>query len=236
MKKPTMQFSTQSRHYATIVLVGLFYYLLLVLFLPGPAALFIRPLFAGTMAVATVSIARKHLAALRRRADDVSGPWAWNVLVNDVAVGSLSDAQIAALTLAGYTDRRLISAQIVNVVRALFSAFNALLLATPHVVFWLVAAWFVYNTTDFMHIVALAQKATPQEIAAALHTVGWAYFTFSIVAFGAASALSGSFYGLHNVFRSALCQTVRKELRVSADGRITLLRVETILASASAAT
>nr|WP_312130836.1 hypothetical protein [Stenotrophomonas pavanii] len=92
---------------------------------------------AGIAAFIAVYFIAKHDVHLRGRVE-ANAPFAWDVWMNGVKIGFITDAQYAAMQREAFGDIRLVVAQALNVGRVALNIAGNIAIAVPVVVFWII--------------------------------------------------------------------------------------------------
>lgn len=184
-------------------------------------ALLMAPL--GGYGVATVR--HKQIAALQERANK-SNSVEWNVKINGVKVGTVSDADYAAIRLQVLGDVYLYIAQLFNARRVLMRIAESMILSVPVLIFWAILGLGLFAPDQCASVLVDLRAATPAKIALFAGFVLDGMLVVGMLAF--ASALNTTFFGAKfgfvNCFKEAAAEKLRRKLGVAVDGDIVLVR------------
>jgi len=181
------------------------------------------PLAAGTLTGILLWAYRRKVEALRRRMAREDGP-SWDVAVNDVPVGTLSDAEYAWACLAPLQDWRVFCLQAVNVGRTVLRLVNSSLLAIPHLAFWGVVGWVIYAPTELFETIAVVGQARPDEMATLVGGLLRMLPVLMMGGFLVSGLICNAWFGLRNVFADRTAWNIRQCVGASSDGKITISR------------
>ena len=147
----------------------------------------------------------------------------WDVVVNDVRVGVLSDAHYAGLEKAVLDDWRLYLAQAVNFVKVGVRAAEMLIFAVPVTLFWLGLGMAIFDPKEAASVVQSLRAASPADIVAAIAHWAPAGLVGAVVLMSMYALLASPRLGYENKFRTKLGEAVRRRLHVAAEGRTMLI-------------
>ncbi|HFX1228566.1 TPA: hypothetical protein ACV5IO_005628 [Pseudomonas aeruginosa] len=182
---------------------------------------------AGAAALAFVfgyGLERKRKGFLARIAED--RPTAYTVILNDVQVGTLRDAEYARMQLAVMDDIRVFGAQVLNAGRVILNMAGKLLVAVPFVVFWLFAGAALFSPESFTDSVASLKNADPQALLGAIRTMLHVALMVSTLTAGVMLVMGQSF-GFKNLYAAAIHSRLRRHCNMPAEGDIVLVGVAT---------
>lgn len=185
------------------------------LYLAGPAALAL--LFAADRVHA------KYMDALAARIE-ANDSFAWDVEVNQVKVGSISDADYAVIRHVVFSDVRVYVAQVVNLLRMALNLFDYCYRAIPLGIFWVGVALAIFSPETISSVLAALQHATPGDMRNAVGTAGFMLAIMMMVSVTFHWVVGMSRFGFINRFDEAVGTAVRKHCGVAAEGSIVLFR------------
>jgi hypothetical protein len=178
----------------------------------------------GAMLGYAVAVSRhKYMAALQQRVRAGDGP-EWDVELNGVKVGTVSDATYAAIRLQVFDDVRLYVAQLLNCGRVLMRVFDSMLLSVPLLAFWGLLAVAMFSPESCAEALNQLRAATPASIAKFASFVFSFMMALGLLAAGVNAALMGARYGFVNRFSEATANALRRRLGVAAEGELVLVR------------
>lgn len=185
---------------------------------------FLESWFAGgALALAVVYLVdRQHSRysrALENRIQATDGP-TWDVEVNQVKVGTITDALYAEIRFQEFHDVRNYSAQVTNLFGVVFRFLNACLVAIPVGVLWFAVALAVFSPES---ITAL-QAASAAEIGQAISNGARMLPIVMLFSLNVNWLLGLSNFGFVNRFEEAVSISVRKRCGVAAKGSTVLFR------------
>lgn len=204
--------------------------LLLVLFPPDSGWssrlvwVLIYTFFIGGVSFVLLASNLQSLVA-RIRTVDGGGP-EWDVMINGVTSGPLSDAAYASIRRDVLLDYRVYLAQLWNYVQVSLRVVDGFLVVIPAFLFWAVMACVVFSPGDFTRIVLLFQKMTPGMVAAnALHV--YHMFALLFIVYLGVMLVVGRVFGFVNRFDEAVNNGVRRAVACTATGDVFLVRFDT---------
>jgi hypothetical protein len=179
--------------------------------------------FAGLAVVGGNALRSRYLDALDRRMAAVDGP-VWDIELNQVKVGTISDAEYAAIRRKCFTDPRLYVAQVMNALRVSLNAFDYCYRAIPLGLFWVIAALAAFSPDTIATVLAELHKASPDVIQGAVANAARVLVVvmFTVVAMHWMLGLSR--FGFIDRFDEAAGTALRKHCKAAAEGSIVLVR------------
>ncbi|WP_319718868.1 hypothetical protein [Pseudomonas aeruginosa] len=186
----------------------------------------------GTVALIFAALAFLVIYRLRRKREEFQAriaedrPTTYTVILNDVQVGTLRDAEYARMQLAAMDDLRVFVAQVLNVARVVLNMAGKLLVAVPFIVFWLFAGAALFSPESFTDSVASLKNADPQALLGAVRTMLSLAFTVSTLTAGL-MLLMGQSFGFKNLYAAAIHSRLRRHCNMPAEGEIVLVGVAT---------
>lgn len=188
----------------------------------------LRGLASGTLsglAGAICASARlRYLNYLQRRAGEQdSGKW--DVRVNSVTVGSISDAEYAAIRRKVYGDNLIWMGQLVWMVKRAFGLCSHVLQTLPIALVWGAIAGAIFVPDQIISCFSTLAHATPAELSTAMIntvTFGLGMILVSVLVM---MALRGTLTRGGGAFDKAVAYELRRRLGVAAEGNIDLCRV-----------
>jgi len=173
-------------------------------------------------ALAAASGRQGQHAALQARIDRPAAR-VWEVLVNDVRVGQLSDDTYARYEKAVHEDWRVYRAQLANLAKVVARAAEMLLFAVPISLVWIGLAIVLIDPVAAASVVEALRAAPAAELIGAVErSLSFVTFIFVIVMILFA-ALASPRLGYVNQFTRELNFVVRRHVRVAAEGRMILV-------------
>ncbi|QPN17990.1 hypothetical protein I5U70_32775 (plasmid) [Pseudomonas aeruginosa] len=190
----------------------------------------------GTVALIFAALAFLVIYRLRRKREEFQAriaedrPTTYTVILNDVQVGTLRDAEYARMQLAAMDDLRVFVAQVLNVARVVLNMAGKLLVAVPFIVFWLFAGAALFSPESFTDSVASLKNADPQALLGAVRTMLSLAFTVSFTVSTLTAGLMllmGQSFGFKNLYAAAIHSRLRRHCNMPAEGEIVLVGVAT---------
>lgn len=203
-----------------------FFYLIVALVSGAMSALCeINPIIGGAMGAALVmgiNYARlRYLEALDNRISKNQDVM-WDVLVNDVKVGSISDSEYASIRQNRLTDRRTYAPKAINVAQSFGNAILFVHTIVPAAFFWVGVVALLFSPEYMTNALAEAHKLNHSEavqravqgMVMLISLTTMAYMIFDYLC-----------YGIIDRIEEVVGADVRKHCSVAAEGKITLVRL-----------
>lgn len=171
----------------------------------------------------TALLRRRYMAALHQRAEAAGGPQ-WDVELNGVKVGEVSDANYAAIRLAVFGDMRLYVAQCRNGVRVMARAFDAVLMLVPTLTVWGLLAVAMFAPEWAAQALHTLQASSAAELGSMARRLAGALLVLGAMSAVLTMIVTGARYGFVNRFAEATGLALRRQLGVAAEGEIRLVR------------
>lgn len=179
--------------------------------------------FAGAIVTILRNLRDRYISALTTRIESKADVL-WDVKVNDVMVGTINDADYAAMRLRAFNDPRIYIAQAMNLLRVAYNSFEYCFRAIPLGVFWIGVALAVFSPDTISSVLADLQKATVGDIQHAVSMAGSVLVLMMTLSVAFHWAFGLSRFGFVNRFDEAIGTSVRKHCTVAAEGSIVLSR------------
>ncbi len=147
----------------------------------------------------------------------------WNVMLNGVSVGRITDAQYAEIRRTVLRDGRVAFEQLGNVIQIGLTAAAKALSFLPLFLIWALLLSMVVFPEALVSTIHEVQRASVQEIITSLHSL----LLFGIALSGAAMglmALLGYDFGYRDCYREAVARMVRQHCGAAAIGELQLIR------------
>jgi len=192
------------------------------------AGVMVGDLAAGTLGFVVAfltSVGRQRQRAARQARIDNPAALQWDVVVNDVRVGVLSDAHYAALENAVVDDWRLYFAQARNLVEVCGRAGVKLMFAVPVALFWLGITVVAFDPSGASAVVDAVRTAPSADIITAIGRYARGVSVLVAVPMGVIALVAAPRFGYENQFQAALGAAVRRRMLTAAEGRMLLIPV-----------
>jgi len=177
----------------------------------------------GNLIIAYLLLAKlsRHEATLNNRIDAGDNALVWQVTVNGVTVGTITDAHYAAIQHSIYFDIRAYLAQLINLGRVLNRIVNTWFVAIPLGVFWCVMLGYFFAPNTFVSVLSELQQATPAQIVAGTRTL-MDLLVISSIALITVGVATGHSFGFVDYFDLAIGKDVRAAVGCAAEGKTSL--------------
>lgn len=191
----------------------------------------IWPMLAITVAMTAVFhslstyLWKRKVASYQKRIEANEGP-EWDVAINGVKVGTVSDGTYASMQLRAMRDGRNLLAQLCNTMRIGIAIVSKLLVAFPLMFFWLIGAYMLFSPETVAETLAALQTASPEELASVAVILANMLATLAILMVGA-MFIFGSKFGYRDYYDEAVGRMVRYHVNTPADGALSLTRLVT---------
>lgn len=186
------------------------------------------PYLAGFVALVLLiganRLVARYMRELNARIEAKEG-FVWDVEVNEVKVGSISDSTYAQIRHRVFSDERVYVAQGLNLLRVAVNFFDYCYRAIPIGLFWIGVALTLFSPETFSSVLATLQGITAESINRAVSTAG-SILTLAMILSVALHWMFGlSRFGFINRFDEAIGTAVRKHCGVAAEGAMVLSRI-----------
>jgi len=178
---------------------------------------------AVLLAVLRISIGAlldRYEARLTKRME-ADTPITWNLWINNVQVGTVTDAQYAAMQRHAARDGRNAIAQLFNLGQMALVVADKLLVAVPLTCFWTAIAMAAFSPDAFLEVAQQLQDAGPAAITSAVQSfmqVGVEVFVIVVVMMVA----MGLNFGFKNFYAEAVNRMLRRHCNTPVEGHVLL--------------
>lgn len=148
----------------------------------------------------------------------------WNVRMNSVEVGKVSDSQYAAMQRMAFHDGRLALAQFFNLGRIALVVFEKFLVAVPLLVFWAAVAIAIFSPESFTDMVREFQKADSTAIKSAMLLCLQTALIAMLIVFGVMVVI-GYRFGFRNHYNEEVNRMLKQHCNTPVDGDIQLWQI-----------
>lgn len=163
----------------------------------------------------------RYQNVLKARISAHDGGVKWQVAVNGITVGEMSDADYAGIQHSVFFDARVYGAQLLNFANVGWWLTNHLFTGIPMVAFWFAVSCFVFAPDTFASAMAALQQLPPVQVVVASPTLINLFFVTAIMTIGVRIAM-GSYFGFIDRFDQACNDRIRHALNCPAYGEISL--------------
>jgi hypothetical protein len=158
---------------------------------------------------------------LEARMGAEGGGIVWDVRVNDVTVGCISDSRYAAIQRDVFFDGRLLGRQLFNFLQAVVEACLYLFRRLPAILFFSALGFFAVAPQDFMSVLNSLRTVTSDQVIAAIPLIERNFILISILFAPVVLVMKGS-PSLNHEFVLACNAKVRREVGCPAMGPVWL--------------
>ncbi|CAH0444192.1 hypothetical protein LMG10661_00716 [Ralstonia syzygii subsp. syzygii] len=196
-----------------------------------------RPLYAAifsgcvSFAVTVLGsrLEREYRASLTARAEKVGqatdAEITWEVRMNDVIAGHISDRELADIQGGVASDWRVWLSQLVNLLGVPIAMLDKLVLVVPAVAFWLIFALALLDPSSLIHTLTAISNASPGEIRHGMTNVLTALLMLGIMFVALTWIFQGYTFGLRNVASEEFGHRLRRRLNINAVGELRIARI-----------
>jgi hypothetical protein len=167
-------------------------------------------------------ISKWYPANLAKRIER-DAPIRWSIWRNNAEVGSVSDAQYAAMQRDAVCDRRNAIAQLQNVGRVVINVLDKLVIAVPVLLFWGALAFALCSPEFFMAVVREFQNGDTASNLPFIRFLLLFTIIHSMMAFGL-MALAGYNFGFVDCYSASVNRMLRRHCNIPDDGDIHLVQ------------
>ncbi|MBA9859919.1 hypothetical protein [Ralstonia insidiosa] len=175
---------------------------------------------------ALASFAReRHLANLEvqfRNVEELK-PVNWDVVVNGVKTGEVSNADYAAIQYEVYASNWLWLQQAVSILKAVWRSATSTVSALPFALTWALVLGALCAPNEVLSVFSALGHATAEQITSAAQTLVAFWLVVGMVTFAAPSLIGGRSNWV-SVFDSAIALKLRRRTGTSAVGNVTVVR------------
>jgi hypothetical protein len=152
-----------------------------------------------------------------------NAPFVWDVWLNGIRIGTISDSQYAGMQRDAMRDARLIFAQLVNLGHVALNVAGCVCATVPRLAIWLAAAA-VFVMPDALVDVALAWRtAEPDTLIAGLRNL-FELVAVASVLWVAFRVINGYRFGFCNQYDKAVGRMIRQQCNTPTVGELRLTR------------
>ena len=188
----------------------------------GWPGLALTVVLTAVFSISISALADRYNAGLTKRME-VDAPIIWEVWINDVQVGSVTDAQYAAMQRHAARDGRNAVAQFFNIAKMALVVADKLLVAVPLMCFWTAIGLAAFSPESFMEIARELQNAGPAAITSAVRSFmqeGAMVLAITVMMMVA----MGFRFGFKNFYATAVNRMLRQHRNTPAEGDVRLSR------------
>lgn len=179
-------------------------------------------IFTIGMMLITDYTLRRYQQGLEERIKADINP-TWDVEINQVKVGAITDADYAAIRLRIFSDTRTYYAHAMMLLRVALNSLSYSFLSIPIGLFWIGFAIALVSPESYTDVATAIQHATASEIKQAA-TSAISLLTVVILLVFSFSVFDPSRFGYINRFEEAVDTEIRKHCSVPTEGKIILSR------------
>jgi len=150
----------------------------------------------------------------------------WDVYINNVRMGTVTDAQYALMQQRAYFDPRNHMAQLLNLAHGLYTIIYRMAVTVPLTIFWLGIITLTHSPETLVEIIQILQTADTATLTTNIKGAHDLVFLIAVLVTLTAGLMMalGVKFGLRNVYADAVGILLRQHFKVPTDGEITLCR------------
>lgn len=149
-----------------------------------------------------------------------------SVLVNEIQVGTISGAEYARFCLEPLLEWRVHIRQIVNLIHGTLSASIKAFISLPIILFCTVLLCGIYAPADLIHNINALTALSPEALSGGIISILRIFIPTIIFAYGLVGAITGYPFGLQDEFSAATATAIRRHLRITTEGRMSISSFE----------
>ena len=206
----------RSNFLITIIMVIPTYFLLQAMF----GRMIISALLSGLFAGAVNHVRRIYTKTLEYRI--ASKPTkTYDVKMNNIYAGIISDADYAQIQLATINDVRVYLSQLSNVGRVFLNVLNHLFIAIPVFTFWAILILSVYAPSELVEVINKVKS--PSDILSIVQHIFQLLIPLLAMTYTVMLAARMNLFGFVNEFSFAINKAIREKLEIATLGDIDLI-------------
>ncbi|MDH0687046.1 hypothetical protein N5D09_02955 [Stutzerimonas stutzeri] len=169
-----------------------------------------------------IGYARSRVAAGYEKRINAEAPLNWEVKVNGVAVGHLSDADYAKLQKRVHQEPAVAVAQGKNFLKVAMNVFSMYLTAIPLALFWGSVLMLVISPESVQEVAAQMVQADTTQLTAGLTSTLQTLTILLVISMVGVAPIFGQRFGAQDEYRKAVGELIRAHCKTPAEGRIDL--------------
>lgn len=173
---------------------------------------------SGLFVLGVQFLADRHAEGYKRRISE-NKPTTWKVWLNNVPIGTLSDAEYAAVQFEVFQDARPFLAQLANTAHVALTFAGKLLVAVPLCLFWMFFGAAIVWPESYTETLHALQTASTADVQAAVRMLMTTTAIASIISVGL-MMLFGFRFGFKNHFAAAVADRLRERFNTPAQGDV----------------
>jgi hypothetical protein len=147
----------------------------------------------------------------------------WDVVLNDVKLGSVTDAEYAEIQQRVFRDGRVAGEQFLNLLHVALRAAGRFVLLIPFLFFWAAIALFLFSPDSVSTVVQVLQKGDPVMLAKT--TEAFLRLVFTVMAMAMLiTSVCGLDFGFRDCYSEGINRRLRRHFKTHATGNMHLTR------------
>lgn len=147
----------------------------------------------------------------------------WDVVLNDIKLGVITDAEYATIQQGVFRDSRVAGAQILNLLHMFAQAVGRLVGLMPFVTFWAIIGLFVVAPDQAFVVLQAAEKADAKSLASGIYAGLSILFSFSASMLLLLTVTTRSL-GFRDCYAEGVNREVRRHFNAVATGDVRMVR------------
>lgn len=189
----------------------------------GPSIM-VSAVLAGIFSFATIFLLALHDALLSARVK-ADAPIAWDVWMNGVKIGCITDAQYAAIQRHAFSSGRWVGAQTLNLGRVALNIAGKLFVGVPLLMFWVLLVAGIATPESLTEIAQAWRDADLATMKASFGTLLHFVAMVSILSV-AIMFILGFRFGLRNYYTEFIARMIRQQCNTPTEGDIHLSKID----------
>ncbi len=167
-------------------------------------------------------LAGRYDARLTKRISTPSGEQ-WDVVLNDIKLGTVTDAEYAAIQRRVFRDGRAAGAQILNLLHVVLQAFGRIVNLMPFVAFWAIVGLFIVSPDQAFTVMQAAEKADAKSLSLGVYAALSILFSLSASVMLLLTGICRGF-GFRDCYDEGINREIRRHFKAAATGDVRLVR------------
>lgn len=148
------------------------------------------------------------------------------ILVNDIEAGTITGAEYARFCLEPLQDWRVFTRQTVTTIRTALVAADKFLFSLPIMLFWGILFYGIYAPADLLRDLDALKALSPDAVASGLRAMLGFLIPLNFLVYTLNGAVTGNWFGLRDEFSVATATAIRRHLRITTEGRMSICSFE----------
>lgn len=186
-------------------------------------------LMTAVFSIVTILFLNDYKSSLVKRIK-AKDPITWDIFLNNIKVGTVTDSQYAAMQQYAFLDRWNSIAQVLNIGRILLILLNKLFVTAPVIVFWVIITLALIEPESIAMTIREILKAEPEMVSSfvlsALINIVLFPFMVVMVLVAVYGSQIGQYFGFKNHYKDDIARMLRLHCNMAAEGHLELCLIE----------